>query len=71
VHPFPSSQAAELFVNVHPPGATQASFVQALPSLQVAGGPPTQIPFEQASFAVHALPSLQEPSLGSFAQSPN
>jgi hypothetical protein len=38
----------------------QVSVVQALLSLQTRAAPPTHVPVaEQASFVVHALPSLQ------------
>jgi hypothetical protein len=44
------------------------SIVQTLPSLQLAGGPPTQAPLLQVSLAVQALPSLQEAALLTFRQ---
>jgi hypothetical protein len=41
----------------HPVGETQESVVQALPSLQLAGGPATQLPPLQVSLVVQASPS--------------
>ena len=41
----------------HPVGETQESVVQALPSLQLAGGPGEQLPPLHVSFVVHASPS--------------
>jgi len=55
-----------------PLDGSQRSSVQTLPSLQSSGAPPTHAPAEQASFVVHALPSLQiDPSaLLGFEQKP-
>jgi hypothetical protein len=47
-----------LFVWVQPIAESQVSVVQTLPSLQLAGAPPTQLPPEQVSLVVQALPSL-------------
>jgi hypothetical protein len=46
--------------------------VQGLPSSQFGADPPPQTPFEQASPAVQALPSLQDVPFGlaGFEQSP-
>jgi hypothetical protein len=60
VQALPSSQGAELFVCTHPVAGLQESSVQPFPSLQFGGAPPTQVPPEQVSFVVQALPSLQE-----------
>jgi hypothetical protein len=48
-----------LFVCVQPVDGLQASVVQTLPSSQFGAGPPTQVPPEQVSLVVQALPSLQ------------
>ena len=58
VQAFPSSQGSELLAWVHPAAESHPSSVQALPSLQFGGGPPTHTPPEQKSGVVHALPSL-------------
>jgi glyoxylate utilization-related uncharacterized protein len=58
VHALPSSQDAVLLAYTQPVAGLQESSVQTLPSLQLGGGPPTQIPPEQVSLVVHALPSL-------------
>jgi hypothetical protein len=60
VQALPSSQGAELSVWTHPVAGSQVSSVQTLPSLQFGGAPPTQLPPEQVSFVVQALPSLHE-----------
>jgi hypothetical protein len=53
----------------HPPfTGSHESSVQGSPSSQVGGGPPTQTPSLQASFAVQALPSSQDAALGAFMQ---
>jgi hypothetical protein len=53
----------ELLAWVHPVAELHPSSVQAFPSLQFGGGPPTHVPPEQASFAVQALLSLQAATL--------
>ena len=58
VQALPSSQGAVLLVWVQPEVVLQASVVHTSLSLQLSGGPPTQLPPEQASLVVHALPSL-------------
>jgi hypothetical protein len=59
VHSLESLQGAVLFVLTHPEAGLQESSVQTFPSLQSSGGPPAQLPPEQASPVVHAFPSLQ------------
>jgi hypothetical protein len=59
VQALPSLQEAALFVWTQPLAGLQESFVQMLPSSQLAAGPPTQLPASQVSFVVQALPSLQ------------
>ncbi len=55
-----SSQGAVLgLLTQLPVSRSQLSSVQTLPSSQFGGGPPTQLPFWQASSVVQALPSLQ------------
>ena len=58
---IPSSQLAWLGVWMHPATAMQLSSVQGLPSSQpvLAIAMPTQLPVEQSSKLVHALPSSQ------------
>src|SRR5262245_56268037 len=60
VQRLPSSQAVRSarLVCVQPDAGSQPSAVQLLPSLQSGGGPPAQLPPEQVSFVVQALPSL-------------
>ena len=53
------SMSGQFVVCLHPLVGLQVSVVQAMPSLQLSGGPPTQLPPLQVSFVVHALPSLQ------------
>jgi hypothetical protein len=57
VHGFPSSHGAELLVWVHPECGSQLSVVQTSLSSQLGAGPPTQLPPEQVSLVVQALPS--------------
>src|SRR5438876_1181443 len=65
VHLLLSSQGAVLGLLTHSPvPGSQLSSVQTLPSSQFGGGPPTQLPFWQASSVVQALPSLQAVPLG-------
>jgi len=63
VQELPSSQLAVLFVFTQPVRLLQESVVQTLPSLQLGAGPPTQMPAEQVSAVVQALPSLHEPEV--------
>jgi hypothetical protein len=71
VQALPSSQVTG--GKTQPSTASQASVVQALPSLQIKAPPPTQFPPEHVSTVVHTLPSLQtfvllvccQPSTGS------
>jgi hypothetical protein len=58
-----SLQLAVLFVCTQPVDVLQESSVQALPSSQLTAVPLTQLPFEQTSPVVQALPSLQGPVL--------
>ena len=60
VHAFPSLHDAVLFVATHPVAGLHASSVHGLPSLQFGAEPPTHAPPEQASFIVHAFPSLHD-----------
>jgi hypothetical protein len=57
VQAFPSLHGSVLFTCMQPLVGLQESSVQPLPSLQSSGGPPTHIPPEQTSPAVHAFPS--------------
>jgi hypothetical protein len=68
-HGAPSSQVAPwaLLVCTQPVAGSQLSSVHWLPSLQSLAAP-TQLPFEQVSPVVHALPSLQLPATGVFVQ---
>src|SRR5437016_2543699 len=60
VQALPSSHAAVLFVCVQPVAGSQASVVQTLPSSQLGGGPPAQLPApSQVSAVVQALLSVQ------------
>src|SRR5947199_1609783 len=60
VQALPSSHAAVLFVCVQPVAGSQASVVQTLPSSQLGGGPPAQLPApSQGSAVVQALLSVQ------------
>jgi len=59
VQALPSLHGAVLFKRTQPLAGLHESSVQALPSLQLGGAPPTQTPPEQVSFVVQALPSLQ------------
>src|SRR5205809_63002 len=54
----PSIGVLGLLTQLPVPGS-QLSSVQTLPSSQFGGGPPTQLPFLQASSVVQASPSLQ------------
>jgi hypothetical protein len=60
VHSSASLHGRVLFWWVQPLAGLQPSVVQTLPSLQSGGAPPTQLPPEQASLVVHALPSSHE-----------
>jgi hypothetical protein len=60
VHALPSLQGAVLLTCVQPEAGLQASSVHTLPSLQLGGAPPTQMPPAQVSLVVQALPSLHE-----------
>ena len=62
----PSEQVWVLLVWVQPVAALQPSSVQTLPSSQLGGAPPTQLPFWQVSLVVQALPSSQSVPLGLF-----
>lgn len=71
VQAFPSSHGAALLVNTHAPVAgSQASSVQALPSLHGLVLPERQVPALQESPTVHASPSSQADWLGTDTQSP-
>src|ERR1044071_9039847 len=59
VHELPSLQAELLLVWTQPLDGLHESSVHGLASLQLGAGPPTQLPPEQASLVVQALPSLQ------------
>jgi len=60
VQALPSSHAAVLFVCTQPVAGAQVSVVHTLPSSQLGGGPPTQVPPPlQLSAVVQALLSLQ------------
>ena len=58
VHAFPSLQGLELLAWVHPVAELHPSSVQAFPSLQFGGGPPTHAPAAHVSPVVQAFPSL-------------
>jgi hypothetical protein len=58
VQAFPSLQVAVLFVCAQPVAGLHESSVHGLPSLQIGGGPPRQVPPLQVSDVVHAFPSL-------------
>jgi hypothetical protein len=60
VQALPSSQDCVLFVWTQPVEGLHASFVQTLPSLQLAAPPGTQTPPLHVSCTVHALPSEQD-----------
>ena len=53
VHALPSEQGSVLFAWAHPVAGLHASVVHPFASSQLSGAPPTQAPFEQASFSVH------------------
>src|SRR5438876_460892 len=59
VQAFPSLQGLELLVCVQPLAGVHPSVVQTLPSSQLGGAPPTQVPPLQVSPVVQAFPSLQ------------
>jgi len=59
----PSSHAAVLLVWPQPVAGLQESSVQASPSLQFGGGPPTHVPAWHLSPVVHALPSSHATAL--------
>jgi hypothetical protein len=63
-----SSHGAVLLVWTHPVLELQLSSVQTSPSLQLGGGPPTQVLPLQASLVVQALPSSHELLLGTNVQ---
>src|SRR5438093_13612544 len=65
VQRLPSSQAVRSarVVCVQPVAGSQPSAVQLLLSLQLGGGPPTQLPPEQVSAVVQALPSSHDAGL--------
>jgi hypothetical protein len=63
VQAFPSLHEAVLFVLMQPAAGLQASSVQTLPSLQLGGVLPTQVPPAQTSTVVQALPSLHAAEL--------
>jgi len=63
VQALPSLHGALLFAWTHPPAGSQESFVQGLPSSQIGGAPPMQVPPLQVSPVVQAfLSSHAEPS---------
>jgi hypothetical protein len=68
VQASPSSQATATLVFSQPWAVSQVSAVQTLPSSQSGAAPPTQLPAEQVSLVVQALPSLQAAVLSVFAQ---
>ena len=57
LHASPSGQLTDS-VFWQPDPVLQLSVVQALPSSQFVAGPPLQLPLEQVSWLVQALPSL-------------
>src|SRR2546427_144718 len=63
VQALPSSQGRVLLLWKQPEAGLQPSSVQGLPSLQLAGGPPTQTPAPHVSPTVQALPSSQDREL--------
>jgi hypothetical protein len=63
VHASPSSHELALGAFTHPLPELQVSVVQALPSLQLGGAPPTHAPPLQVSAVVHASPSSQPNAL--------
>src|SRR5205814_2009741 len=63
-----SLQGAVLSVLTQPLAGLQESSVQTLPSLQLGGAPPTQVPPLHVSAVVQALPSLQGAVLLAFTQ---
>jgi hypothetical protein len=63
VHAFPSVHGPGAGTLTQPLAALHESAVHTLPSSQLGGGPPTHTPAAQASFVVHALPSLQVPEI--------
>jgi hypothetical protein len=68
VQAWPSLHGLVLLTFTHPEAGLQESLVQPLPSLQLGGGPPTQLPPEQVSLVVQALPSLQGFELFAYTQ---
>jgi hypothetical protein len=63
-----SSQRAESAEKTHPVAGLHQSWVQSIPSLQGRGGPAVQLPPEQMSLVVQALPSLQGSEFGGKTQ---
>src|SRR5262245_14132181 len=59
VQALPSLQGLVLLLLTQPVAGLQLSLVQTLPSLQLGGGPGTQLPPLHTSPTVQALPSLQ------------
>jgi len=68
VQALPSSQAKRLAVLVQPLIGSHESVVQTLPSSQLGGGPPTQVPAAQVSAEVQGFPSSQAVPLGTLKQ---
>ncbi len=62
VHAFASLHERVLFAFTQPVAGLHESVVHTLPSLQFGAAPPTHTPAEQASFVVHAFPSLHDPA---------
>jgi len=61
VQALPSSHGFVLGTCLQPVAESQESVVQGLLSLQLRGGPPTQLPLLHASLVVQALPSSHAP----------
>jgi hypothetical protein len=68
VHALPSVHATLLGVLMQPASALQESSVHGFESPQFGGGPPWQVPPEQVSPVVQALPSLHAAEFGVFTQ---
>jgi len=66
VQALPSLHGWVLLMNSHPVAGLQVSLVQALPSMQGNGAPPTQVPDAQVSPVVQASPSLHGNVFGAF-----